>query len=90
MRIRKYAPGVIYEFDTIDELREFDITYVSDTRSAIIKKVAAEIGTAEDRIIHISSLRSSTTAAAGFAFDCGDDHYTYLYETDKLDKAIAD
>lgn len=86
MKIRKYAPGVIYEFDTMDELRNFDSTYVSDTRSAIIKKAAAEIGTTEDQIIHIKACKGSTTAAAGFEFDCGAEHYTYLYETGKLEK----
>ena len=89
MKIRKYAPGVIYEFDTMDELREFDTSYVSDTRSAIIKRAAAEIGTTEDQIIHIKARTGSTTAAAGFEFDCGKYHYTYLYETGKLEKTAA-
>ena len=86
MRIRKYAPGVIYEFDTMDELREFDTSYVSDTRSTIIKSIAAQIGTTEDQILHIRALKSNTTAAAGFEFDCGANHYSYLYETGKLNK----
>ena len=89
MKIRKYAPGVIYEFDTMDELREFDTTYISDTRSAIIKKVAAEIGTTEDQIIHIKARSGNTTAAAGFEFDCGANHYSYLYETGRLEKTTA-
>jgi len=88
MKIRKYAPGVIYEFDTMDELRGFDTSYVSDTRSAIIKNAAAEIGTTEDQIIHIKACSGSTTAAAGFEFDCGTEHYTYLYETGKLEKTV--
>lgn len=89
MKIRKYAPGVIYEFDTIDELRIFDTSYVPDTRSAIIKNVASEIGTTEDRIINIRPRTGNTTAAAGFEFDCGDEHFTYLYETGKLEKIGA-
>lgn len=88
MRIKKYAPGVIYEFDTLDELREFDNSYIADTRSALIKKVAMEIGATEDQIIHITALKSNTTAAAGFEFDFGSEHYSYQYATGKLEKSI--
>lgn len=90
MTIRKYAPGVIYEFDTIDELREFDESYQIDTRSVLIKKVAAKLGVEEQDIIHIMSLKSTNTAAVGFEFDCGGNHYSYCYETGKLKKAETD
>lgn len=88
MKIRKYEPGVIYEFDTMDELREFDQTYVTDTRSVLIKKIASELKVGEEQVVNIRSLKSSTTAAAGFEFDCGFDHYSYLYETGILEKSI--
>lgn len=86
MRIRKYEPGVIYEFDTMDELREFDPSYVTNTRSALIRKVAKEIGTTEGRIVHITPLKNNTVAAVGFEFDCGKDHYSYVYSTGKLER----
>ena len=90
MRIRKYEPGVIYEFDTMDELREFDSTYITDTRSSLIKKVARAIGTTEDRIVHITTLKNDTAAAVGFEFDCGKDHFRYLYSTGALEKQSQD
>lgn len=86
MRIRKYEPGVIHEFDTMDELRKFDPTYVTDTRSSLIKKAAKMIGTTEDKIIHITSLKNDTAAAVGFEFDCGMDHFKYLYGNGRLEK----
>ena len=84
MKIEKYAPGVIYEFDTLDELRDFDESYRTDTRSALLKQAAARLGGREADIIHITSLKSRTTAAAGFAFDCGGRHYNWLYDTGEL------
>ena len=84
MKIRKYAPGVIYEFDTLDELREFDESYRTDTRSALIKEAAGQLKVAEQDILHIKSLQSQTTAAAGFEFDCPSGHYRYLYDTKRL------
>lgn len=89
MKIKKYAPGVIYEFDTMDELREFDASYRTDTRSELVKKVATELGVLEQDITHITSMKSTTTAAVGFEFDCGEDHYSYLYETERLTKIIT-
>lgn len=86
MKIRKYKSGVIYEFDTIDELRKFDTSYVTNTRSKLIKKVAKELGIAEDDIIHITGIRSDTTAAVGFEFDYKSEHYSYQYLTGKLER----
>ncbi|MBR1813988.1 MAG: NTP transferase domain-containing protein [Lachnospiraceae bacterium] len=88
MKIRKYAPGVIYEFDTLDELREFDESYRTDTRSALIKEAAGQLKVKEQDILHIKSLQSQTTAAAGFEFDCPAGHYRYLYDTKNLVQII--
>ena len=86
MRIRKYPPNVIYEFDTMDELRDFDRSYVTDTRSALIKKVAKDLKVREEQIVHIRVVKSETTEAAGFEFDCGENHYKYMYDTQELFK----
>lgn len=84
MRIRKYAPGVIYEFDTMDELREFDTTYVSDTRSQILKAIAADLDIRESDIRNIRSLKSTTTEAGGFEFDCPRGHFQYAFNSGEL------
>ncbi len=79
MRIRKYEPGVIQEFDTLDELRLFDPSYVDDTRSELLKRVACELGVAERDIVDVVPLKGSTTAAEGFAFTCRGVRHTYRY-----------
>ena len=50
MKIRKYDGSVIFEFDTLDELREFDGSYISDTRSEIIKSISDELGVEQSDI----------------------------------------
>ncbi len=84
MKIRKYEPGVIYEFDTLEELREFDKSYVDDTRSSIVKDIVANLGVTEKDIVNIQAIKSKTTEASGFEFDCNDKHYTYTYESKEL------
>lgn len=89
MKIRKYGPGVIYEFDTMDELRLFDRSYVSDTRSEILKKISSELGIQEQEIVHLHTLKSENAEAAGFQFDCPAGNFRYLYETGHLVKAAS-
>jgi len=89
MKVRKYEPGVIYEFDTMDELREFDTSYVSDTRSAILKFVAGKLGITEADIVHIRTIKGTNTEAIGFKFDSPVGYFSYTYETRQLEKLIA-
>lgn len=87
MKIRKYAPEVIFEFDTMDELRQFDKTYISDTRSKILKSVSKQLNVPESMIVNIRTRKGLNAEAEGFEFDGPDGHYRYLYETGGLDKA---
>ena len=84
MKIRKYPPEMIYEFDTLDELREFDVSYLTDTRSPLIKGAAKALGVAESDIVEIRPVRSEDTSAAGFSFVCGGRPYEYIYASGVL------
>lgn len=86
MKIRKYDEGVVFEFDTLDELREFDTTYVEDTRSEILKAVAAELGRHESDITEVTAYKDGTNEAAGFTFLCGGEKYRYSYRTMSLEE----
>ena len=79
MKIRRYADDVVFEFDTLDELRLFDTSYVEDTRSEILKDVASRLGCAESALIHVNAYKDHTNEAAGFTFDVEDKHYGYSY-----------
>ncbi|MBQ6502929.1 MAG: NTP transferase domain-containing protein [Flexilinea sp.] len=86
MKIRKYDPDVIHEFDTMDELREFDTSYITDTRSNILKKLASELNIKEKDIFHIQTLKGADTEAIGFQFECPKGNYRYMYRTGKMEK----
>lgn len=86
MKIRKYPPDMIFEFDTLDELREFDTSYIDDTGSGILKDIAGELGVQERDLTHITCLKDEKTAeAVGFTFAAGGRRavrkYTYLYDS---------
>ena len=79
MRIKKYRDGVIFEFDTLDELREFDESYVNDTRSAILKEIASKLSCRESDIKDVTAYKDATNAASGFTFTCKARKYKYSY-----------
>jgi CTP:phosphocholine cytidylyltransferase-like protein len=79
MHIRKYSDDVIFEFDTLDELREFDRSYVTDTRSEILKFVAKELNCREEELLEVTAYKDDTNEAAGFTFHCRAEQYRYSY-----------
>ena len=87
LRIRKYDPDFIFEFDSLDELRAFDPSYCGNTRSAIIKQLAAELGCSEADLNNFTALKAAVgTEAVGFTFRRGAELYRYLYAENKLEK----
>lgn len=47
MYAKRCDGNIIYEFDSLEELRAFDETYSEDSHSVLIKKIAAKLGTKE-------------------------------------------
>ena len=84
MTIRKYDSDVIFEFDTLDELREFDETYKADTRSAILKSAAKQLGCQESDIVNVTAYKDGNNAAVGTRFTVNGKTYQYAYETKEL------
>ena len=74
-----FGPGVVNEFDTLDELREFDPSYFEDTGSDIMRSLAAELGARQRDIVNITPTKTGSTEADGFEFDCRGEHYAYRY-----------
>lgn len=47
MAVRKYLEHEIEEFDSLDDLRMFDSSYISDTRSSVLKEIARRMDCSE-------------------------------------------
>lgn len=81
LKIRKYDADFIFEFDSLDELREFDRSYVEDTRSGILKSIAPDLRCSEGEIRNIHEVKDEAgVQAVGFRFTCRDAEYEYNYE----------
>ena len=84
MKIRKYSDDDIFEFDTLNELRKFDPSYIKDTRSEILKRICKSNEWKEENIKNENAFKTSDNAAAGFTFNYADKSYVYNYQTEKL------
>ncbi len=88
MKIRKYPDGVIFEFDTLDELRLFDPSYVDNTRSKILSRISDELCCRESEITEVTAYKDGTNEAAGFTFNMRDGRYKYSYGDQMLRRIV--
>lgn len=77
MKIRKFEPGIINEFDSLEDLRAFDKSYVKDTRSIVIKWVCNKLKCNENQIKGIKKYKSSNFKYS-FNFVYKTKPYTFL------------
>lgn len=84
LKIQKYQEGYIFEFDSLDELRKFDTSYISNTHSEILKTITKNLNCGESDITNISVLKSpDKISAIGFTFIVKQKKYEYVYNTKK-------
>lgn len=81
LKMKKYSADDIFEFDTLDELRDFDPTYCEDTRSAIIRKISDHLHCSQSELTDFKAYKDQNNAAAGFTFMVNQQKYRYDYKT---------
>lgn len=85
LKIKKYPKDYIYEFDSLDELREFDLSYLDNTRSDLIKKLAECFECKESDFYNFRPIKQIEDAQlAGFSFDLNGKKYKYIFKESKL------
>ena len=84
LKIQKYPDNVIFEFDDLDELREFDKSYIDDTRSIIIKNIAKQLDVKESDMNSFTSIKDDTNESVGFKFIVNNTLYNYLFDSKEL------
>ena len=84
MRVHRYKEHDIEEFDSIDELRLFDESYINDTRSTVVKAIAKEMNCSEAELSKFTRIKHEGDYLL-FTFQKGVSTYRYS----ELDKSIA-
>lgn len=83
MKILRYNTGDIEEFDSLDELRKFDTSYINDTRSGIIRNIASQLGCSESSLSQFEKIPNASGNLI-FSFVKDGDKYCYEESTNSL------
>lgn len=78
MAARTYGHGVIYEFDSLDELREFDPFFLENVDSAAFDNITATLGCTKSEIHDIFPLKQGLTNLSCH-FRTNDGEYVYRH-----------
>ena len=74
--INRQESDNVYEFETLDELREFDKSYVTETGNAVMQIIAEAFGAPQSEISGIHPLKEGMTNQS-FVFHVGDGDYVF-------------
>lgn len=78
MEIRKYPAGIIYEFDSLDQLREFDPYFLENVDSDIFDNIVAVLGCTKGEIRDVYPLKQGLTNLSCH-FSTNDGEYVYRH-----------
>ena len=76
MKIRKFQPGIINEFDSLEELRAFDKSYVDDSRSKVFAEISRRLDCKQMDIVNIKKNKNSDFKYS-FNFSVGNSNYNF-------------
>lgn len=84
MYAKRCPEDIIFEFDSLEELREFDEKYLVDSGSTVLKQICKRLGVEERNITAIESMKDLKMSM--FKFRCRGDVYICDVEPDETEK----
>lgn len=84
MYAKRCDDDVIHEFDSLEELRDFDPQYKKDSGSKIMKRLCRLLGVEEDSIVGLETLKKVKPSM--FKFRCRGDVYVCDVEPDDRER----
>lgn len=78
MRIRRYGDGEIREFDSLDELEEFDPQFIENVDSEVFDNISGVLGCTREQTHDFYPVKQGLTNMS-FHFAVGEDEYIYRH-----------
>ena len=78
MVLRPYPAGVINEFDSLDELRDFDPAFIENVDSSVLTNIATTLGCAKSDVADIVPIKRGLTNMS-FHFSVNGELYVYRH-----------
>ncbi len=88
MEIKVYPAGIIFEFDSLDELRKFDNNYVNNTHSKIMQNISRVLECRESEILNFMAIKEGLTNTS-FAFTVRNKKYVYRHPGEGTETIIS-
>lgn len=88
MNMRKYADGIVLEFDSLDDLRKFDSKYIEDSGSAVMRLICRALNCSEGDISGIQSTVCSDDQLE-IRFMCRGREYAYKHYISQIQQLGA-
>lgn len=85
MYAKRCSSDAIREFDSLEELREFDKTYCEKSDSYIMRQICRMLAVREGEIVKIKNLAPKMN---GFSFECRDNSYICMVEPCEDDRLL--
>lgn len=78
MHIKKYPEGVIYEFDSLDDVREFDPNFITNINSGVLDNICTTLSCKREDIRNIAPMEAGLSNFS-FYFKVIDKEYVYRH-----------
>ena len=88
LEARHYSADIVKEFDSLDELRQFDDRYLMNSNSEIIDNICDTLHCIASDIMNIKPLKDGLTNTS-FSFDCLGKKYVYRHPGRGTEKYIS-
>lgn len=88
MEIKIYPDNMIFEFDSLDELRKFDQYYINNTHSKIMKNITKILACQESDILNFTAIKEGLTNTS-FVFEVQGKKYVYRHPGEGTEEIIS-
>lgn len=79
LKVHKYSPHEIEEFDSLEDLRSFDSTYINHTESKVFNRICSLLECEERELVDIHAIKKGVFANE-FSFLCTKDNCRYIFD----------
>lgn len=87
MVLRPYESGIIYEFDSLSDLKQFDQDFLMNVDSEILDNICNVLDCTRDQVEDIVPIKEGLTNLS-FRFSVGDNSYVYRHPGPGTDEII--
>ena len=88
MELRVYPANTIFEFDTLEDLRQFDRNYVNHTQTKIIRNIAYALNCEESDVMYFQPIKEGLTNTS-FVFEVKGKKYVYRHPGEGTEAIIS-